>query len=185
MSNLKGGAHCGGSGAACTTLASGQPGPSFIINDGSFVYWNNTTATGTEPMIARAPVTGGAVTTLASGTWSPTHLALGPDDVYFISTTDTDHRISRVPKAGGQVATVYFEDTAHMTRDQFLTVQGSYVYWITYSASEVNRVPVAGGARLVIGRGANGVHPYQLAVDSTHVYWNEIWGTWAIYRTPR
>jgi hypothetical protein len=72
--------------------------------------------------------------------------------------------INKVPLNGGAVSRL-----ASWQDPIDLAVDGSHVYFVTYSGGTVARVPVAGGTPVVLA--SDQIIPTDIAIDATSVYW--------------
>jgi hypothetical protein len=90
-------------GGSPVTIVTGEKEPTSIAVDATGVYWANWSSYDEGPVadgsIVRSAPDGSNVEPVAEGLVYPRGLALGDDDVYFVSATD--ETLYRVPKTGG------------------------------------------------------------------------------------
>jgi len=150
--------------ARCTStpreIASRQPGPAFIVVDGTNAYWTNQTG----GQVMSAPLDGGEPRSL-SEKQHPFTLAVDATHVYWANTMSRTGSVMRVPTQGG-VAEVVAE--AQGTPYGPALAAGG-LYWVNEDEGSVIRAELDGGARKVLvsreGR------PTALASDGRFVYW--------------
>jgi hypothetical protein len=161
------------SGGSPVTLATGLVSPSSVAVDGQNVYWGEGTAApdvdGGAPCVKSLPVGGGSVTTLVastllSGGGPAPAVAVHDPDVYAAFQLEGNALgLVRVPTTGGAAVTLAPEV------DGYLAVDGTSAYWTVSETSAVFKVPVAGGAPVVVASDQAG--PGAIAVNDASVFW--------------
>jgi len=171
---------------ACATLCTGQTSSTAVYSglnagdvatDGTWVYWANTSGDGTPPGVLKVPVQGGTPVVLYQGGMSPARVAVDATAVYWtdppagtVMKTSLDGSGSPVTLASGETwpvglavdgTSVYWADMGQCSAGPISCVQGD-------STSAVKKVPLAGGAPVVL---ATGVNPLNLAVGAQAVSW--------------
>jgi hypothetical protein len=128
--------------------------PESIAVDGTSAYWTEPTA------IKKVAKTGGAPVTLVSGLNNPYGIALDENNVYF--TVDGDVR--RVPKEGGAV-TVLAQNQGFVVPMK-LAIDATHLYWPDFDAMQVMKLPLAGGAPVVLATAPEKVSTVALHGDT-------------------
>ena len=113
----------------------------------------------------------------------PTYLALGGDDVYFISSDSSDYRVLRAPKAGGAAEVLGSANVVFA-----ISADDNGVYWVesTAGGSRVMGRSRAASAPVELGvnpNAFNGATLRNLAADAQHVYYADYTGS--IWKTPK
>jgi hypothetical protein len=129
---------------------------------------------------------GGAPVLVAPAQSAPTAVGVDATSVYWTNATGSSSSSSsssggpsgnallKAPLAGGS-QTQLAQIMAVGGGSTSLAVDGIAVYWMAGDGN-VTKVPVGGGAPVVLGTGTGGTG--RVAVDATSVYWTVgVWGT--------
>lgn len=111
---------------------------------------------------------------VASALLQPAGLALGGDDVYFVSAATGNYQIVRVPKQGGGLQIHHATSVIHA-----IAADTSGVYWVQNNGYVMTSAPGVTMATQ-LGRGTEGTNGYtlrNLAVDDQAVYHADVTGT--------
>ncbi len=157
-----------GSGAV-TELVSARPFPYSIAIDDTHMYWTEYTTSGN---VYRARKDGTDVQPVATAQKWPYILALYEDKVYWTNQSNNGGAVMVASKAGGN-ASILASDNSN---PRGITVDGSGVYWTSFSSDRIHFVPLTGGTPLVLAEGGYGYSPYvkspdRIAGDATTLYW--------------
>lgn len=110
----------------------------------------------------------GKVTKLLDGLSGCETIAVQGDWVYFGESKNNDGaqpKIRRAPRAGG-TPMVLHEGSARR-----IAVDDTHVYYVNYYASDVRRIPLAGGDDELVADGRAEVRAGNVRVDGDFVYW--------------
>lgn len=113
----------------------------------------------------------------------PTYLALGGDDIYFISAGSSEYRVLRVPKEGGAASVLGSAAVVSA-----LVADDDGVYWLETNGGSSRVMGRARAASAAVELGANpntfnGATLRNMAGDAQHVYYADYTG--AVWRTPK
>lgn len=152
-------------GGAPTTLSAGQPRPTFVVTDDSFVYYATYAKEPPGGIIARVPKQGGPPETLATAHPYISGLSVDKNDVYFTSTTG----LWRQPKSGGPARRLTPE-TSSVTR---LACDEQNLYFFVRGKDAdkdyaVGRLAKSGGEIAMLTPPAE--WSLYLALSETHLY---------------
>jgi hypothetical protein len=154
------------SGPPPTVLASDVPNPSFLVTDGTYLYWTDFVETdaGALGRVMKMSVTGGAEATLATEPGKyPAGLAVDTANVYWV---DDHAMLYSAPLDAGAAATL-----ATGVGQSSIAADGQYVYVESSLGAGVARVPVDGGAAVTLATPDAGFAPAGIAIDTANVYW--------------
>ena len=158
-------------GAASTTLATREAGPSAIAVDATSVYWVDEGPdvyypgdSQSQGAVVSAPLAGGSVTTLATRQTDPRGLFVQGSTLYWV---DDDGMILAMPTSGGSPKAVTRSD--QLLQGMAVDAEGLYLD----EAGSIETIQPAGGMPTTIatananysGIGAG------IALDATSVYW--------------
>src|SRR5262245_30633330 len=104
----------------------------------------------------------------------PTFIASAASEVFW--SDPAAGVVSKISKAGGTSVNL-----ANSQSPLGIAVDESYVYWAEEAA--IRRVPITGGVAKNLASGIN--KAWQVAIDSTHVYWSNRLAKTAIMRVPK
>jgi hypothetical protein len=155
------------SGPPPTVLASDVPNPSYLVTDGTYLYWTDFVQTDAAAALGRVmkmPVAGGAEVTLATepGLF-PAGLAVDTANVYWVDSQGT---LYAAPLAGGAAVTL-----ATGVGQSSIAADGQFVYVESALGAGVARVPVDGGTMTTLALPDAGLAPAGIAIDTANVYW--------------
>jgi hypothetical protein len=157
------------SGPPPTVLASDVPNPSFLVTDGTSLYWTDfvTTDAGALGRVMKMPVAGGAEVTLATepGLY-PSGLAVDTVNVYWVDSQGTLYAAPLVPDDAGAPVTL-----ATGVGQSSIAADGQFVYVESALGAGVGRVPLDGGAMTTLALPDAGLAPAGIAIDTANVYW--------------
>lgn len=154
------------SGPPPTVLASDVPNPSFLVTDGTYLYWTDFVETdaGALGRVMKLSVTGGAEVTLATEPGSyPAGLAIDTASVYWV---DSQSMLYAAALDGGAAVTL-----ATGVGQSSIAADGQYVYVESALGTGVARVPIDGGGVVTLATPDAGLAPAGIAIDTTNVYW--------------
>jgi len=157
-----------GSGSV-TELVSARPFPYSIAIDDTHMYWTEYATSGS---VYRARKDGTDVQPVATAQKWPYIVALYEDKVYWTNQSSNGGAVMVASKAGGN-ASILASDNSN---PRGITVDGSGVYWTSFSSDLIKFIPLAGGTPLVLAEGGIGYSPYvkspdRITGDSTTLYW--------------
>jgi len=122
-----------GTGAAPTTVASGQEAPTEIVDSSGDLFWINQAGT----IMKRSADNATMPKTLATGLDTPTSLVVDAQFVYWLNGVDAAS-VMRVARDGSTAPTIL----APAEKPVAIAVDATYVYWITGGPSgELRRIP--------------------------------------------
>jgi hypothetical protein len=144
--------------------------------DTSNVYWTQEECPGCLlSQLMSEPLAGGSSSTLARNVTATDYYAFAMDAaaVYL----PLDQSVLKVPLGGGPVSTLVSSENYPMA----IAVDTSSVYWVELDATSnaqatsnaIGRVSIMGGSATTLASGISG-HVYDLAVDSTGIYWTTL-----------
>jgi hypothetical protein len=154
------------SGPPPTVLASDVPNPSFLVTDGTYLYWTDSVATdaGALGRVMKMSVGGGAEVTLATEPgMSLAGLAVDTASVYWV---DDQSMLYAAALDGGAAVTL-----ATGVGQSSIAADGQYVYVESSFGAGVARVPIDGGAMVTLAVPDAGFAPAGIAIDTANVYW--------------
>ncbi|HEX8168969.1 MAG TPA: DUF5050 domain-containing protein [Thermoanaerobaculia bacterium] len=164
-------------------LAENLSTPTTLALDASNVYFSEAGFAASKPTggVWRVAKGGGAATLLTNG-WLADQIDQTANDVVFygIRTDESQLGLHRVPKSGGNVATVVLEEDVIAGPHVF----GDFVYYVTYpdeQSDALMRVPVAGGAPVMLREARLG--EVDFVIDACAITYGTVDDT--IVRVPR
>jgi len=156
-----------------TTLATLQEEPFAIALAGSHVY---IASAGTNNHLARVSQQGGMLEVLASGQSFPRDVTVVGDTVLWTN--------KGVGSNGGEVNRYEIISQTEIGVQSALTsgvwaiaAQGDYVYWSNQAANTVSRSDISLNQTIEVLATVPGGTPWDIAVNSTHVYWTDYDGS--------
>ena len=167
-------------GGVPTTLAVNQNEPEWLTVDSSNIYWVNTNCgsgcslppgVSTINQIAK---TGGTITTLATAQLTPGGIASDGSSVYW-NDGDVSGSIVKTPVGGGSLTTLA---AGLYGLNHSIVVTSGYVYVV--DTAGILKIPASGGTPTTL---ATSNLPFDVAVDSTSVYWSDKSSPGHVYKT--
>jgi len=155
-------------GGSPMAIVTGEKEPTSVAVDSTGVYWANWSSYDTGPVadgsIVRSALDGSNVEPLAEGLVYPRGLALGGDDIYFVSASD--ETLYRLPKTGGipvAIATGLYDPGPPVLDEDAVYVRTRGRPEDANAPDTIVRVPRDGGDAEVIaseryGIGTLGIH---------------------------
>ena len=161
-----------------TVLVNGQHYMGEITTDATHLYWFDNGGVDQPKLLQRVAKTGGEVQTLDRRESLRTSARPVLDDSYIYVVADFGNAIDRIPKGGGKPFRLVRHEASDISE---LALDRTHLYFATRYDSlgctgsvygSVARVPKAGGTVEVLTEGLK--TPNGLQVDSTHVYWYDV-----------
>lgn len=155
-------------GGGVSTFANSESFPWGIANDGTYLYWADSSA---NSLVRQGTISSGSIINDATGRATPFAVAYYNGEVFY--TTTVGGTVEKVPSGGGTVTTLSSGESTPWA----IAVDATGVYWTANGSGEVRTAPTTGaGPVTTIASGQNS--PRGIAIDATHVYWcDDIAGT--------
>ena len=160
-----------------TQLADGQPSPTHVAVDATYLYWTNHVAP--NGSIMRVPLTGGAPEPVVSNQAQPYGLAVDATNIYWTNTGAGT--VMQMPLGGGAPITLAQGQVSPYS----LVVDEGNVYFTTFDGGQsgtIMKVPIGGGIPEIKLADATS---YNIAVDATSVYYTTFNAGGVLRLTPK
>jgi hypothetical protein len=160
-----------------TQLAGGQPCPTHVAVDATYLYWTNQVSP--NGSIMRLPLAGGVPEPFLSNQAQPYGVVVDATNIYWTNTAGGT--VMQMPLAGGAPITLAKGQVSPYS----LVVDEGNVYFTTFDGGQsgtIMKVPIGGGAPEAKLADATS---YNIAVDATSVYYTTFNAGGVLRLTPK